>query len=423
MSVQEVAWRATRGGRSSIVRRRSEAQRLEADGAAVKPVSWRVYWRDGRKQVTKTFSRRRDAERYDAEVRRRLDLGEPVLRRRDVPTLEELAEQWFAQREQDVEAGALAPGTLSELGGLLDRYILPELGHLRLIDVRPARLDAWIAGMRAAGTSPYRIRRAAGLLTRMLGYAVRLEYLQGNPARELELPSHRYRKGRTASPGQVEQMRAYFLDRDQVGDATLISVLADGLRPAEALAAAWSGFDGRRVHVATHLRDGEAIEGTKRGARADFGPPRWVELAEPHAVDVVQWRLALGRPHGLIFPRSSDGLGRRKYDWDNWRKRSFRPAAGAAGLLEWDRKRKRWVGDFTPYDLRHTCASMMIAAGRPIAEVADHLGRGVDVCARTYAHVIDEMKGKPITPVDEAIRSARAEVLTVPSGARGTHEA
>jgi integrase len=64
-------------------------------------------------------------------------------------------------------------------------------------------------------------------------------------------------------------------------------------------------------------------------------------------------------------------------------KRSLRPAAGAAGLLEWDARRKRWVAT-SPYDLRHTSASLMIAAGRPIAEVADHLGR-VDVCARTYA--------------------------------------
>jgi integrase len=83
------------------------------------------------------------------------------------------------------------------------------------------------------------------------------------------------------------------------------------------------------------------------------------------------------------------------------------------------------VGDFTPYDLRHTCASLMIAAGRPIAEVADHLGHGVDVCVRTYAHAIEAMKGKPIVPVDEAIRVARSDVFGDANvrrefGARGT---
>lgn len=127
--------------------------------------------------------------------------------------------------------------------------------------------------------------------------------------------------------------------------------------------------------------------------------------------DLAEWRLALGEPEGLIFPRADDGLAWRKYDWDNWRKRSFRPAAGAAALLKWNAELATWVGDFVPYDLRHTCASLMIAAGRPIAEVADHLGHGVDVCTRTYAHTIEAMKGKPVTPVDDAILAAREKVF------------
>ena len=410
MSVHAVAWRVANRG-DSVVRSKAEADRLAAGSAAVKAISFEVHWREGKRKRSKTFSRRRDAERFDGEIRRRLEVGEPIVRRRDVPTLQELAEQWFARRGRQVETGELAVGTISEQAGLLDRYILPELGHLHLIDLRPGRLDAWVGGLDSSGAPPYRIRRAAGLLTRLLSYAVRLEYLPANPARELELPSHRSRRGRAASPAEVERVRAHFLDRDRIGDATLISLLAEGLRPAEALATAWSSFDGRRLHIAAHLRDGLPVEGTKRGRRADFGPPRWVELAAPHAADLAEWRMALGRPHGLIFPRASDGLGWRKYDWDNWRKRSFRPAAGSAALLEWDAKRKRWVGAFTPYDLRHTCASLMIAAGRPIAEVADHLGHGVDVCARTYAHVIEDMKGEPIVAVDEAIRAARREVF------------
>jgi integrase len=409
MSVHEVAWRITSGGKSFVVRRRGDAARHGSAGAAVAPVRFEVHWREGTRKRSKTFQRRRDAERCDAEVKRRLEVGEPIIRRRDVPTLREFADKWMNRRVQDVESGDLALGTLSEQAGLLDRYVMPELGHLHLIDLRPARLDSWTHGLRASGVSDYRIRRAAGLLTRLLSQAVRLEYLPGNPARELELPSHRYRRGRAASAIQVEKIRNYFLDRDRFGDATLVSVLADGLRPAEALAVTWAGFDGGRLHVASHLRDGHAIAGTKRGRRADSGSPRWVELAKPHAEDLAEWRSLRGAPEGLIFPRASDDLAWRKYDWDNWRKRSFRPAAGAAGLLRWDGERRAWSGDFVPYDLRHTCASLMIAAGRPLAEVADHLGHGVDVCARTYAHAIEAMKGQPIVPVNEGIRAARAE--------------
>lgn len=413
MSVQIAGWRVVENGRSTVVRNKADMARRVAEGAQATPVSFEVRWREGARTRSKSFSRRRDAERYDAEVKRRLEVGERVVRRRDVPTLASIAEGWMNRRMADVASGELALGTFSEHAALLDRYIIPELGHLPVIDLRPARLDAWVEALRASGASNYRVRRAASLLTRLLSHAVRLEYLPANPARELELPSHRYRRGRAASPVQVEQMRAYFLARDRLGDATLISVLADGLRPAEALAARWSGFDGRRLHVEAHLRDGKAIEGTKRGRRAGPGPPRWVELARPHMADLAEWKLALGDPDGLVFPRTGDGLAWRKYDWDNWRNRSFQPAAGAAGLLEWAPRERKWAGDFVPYDLRHTCASLMIAAGRPIAEVADHLGHGVDVCARTYAHAIDAMKGHPVAPVDHAIVAARAEVFGV----------
>jgi integrase len=135
-----------------------------------------------------------------------------------------------------------------------------------------------------------------------------------------------------------------------------------------------------------------------------------VHLARAHADDLGGWRDAHGEG-GFIFPRAVDGGAWRKHDWDNWRKRAFAPAAGSAGLLEWDPEAKRWTGDFVPYDLRHTCASLMIAAGRPIAEVAEHLGHGVDVCARTYAHTIESLKGKVLLPVDDAIDAARSEVF------------
>jgi hypothetical protein len=138
-------------------------------------------------------------------------------------------------------------------------------------------------------------------------YAVRLEYLPANPARELELPTTATAGDGPRARTRWGRIRAHFLDRDRLGDATLVSLLADGLRPAEALAASWSGFDGRRLHVASHLRDGAPIEGTKRGRRTDLGPPPWVELAEPHAVDLAEWRIALGRPHGLIFPGRRTG--------------------------------------------------------------------------------------------------------------------
>jgi integrase len=368
---------------------------------------WEVRWREGSRHRSQTFDLKTDADNFNASVRRRRQFGEPVLRRRDVPTLEPFVADWFTRRVQDHERGGLALNTLRFDSSVLDVYVLPYLGHLSLLDLRTRRLEEWQAEVLADRGSAYMTQRAIALLARILDRAVAAEYLAGNPARVLERPAHRARRGRTASPEQVEAMRTHFLEHDRLGDATLISLLAyGGVRPSEALGARWRNLDGRRLRVELHDVDGELERGTKTGEHTE----RWLEqLPDPLLADLAEWRLALGRPQGLVFPRASDAMAWRKYDWDNWRRRTFRPAAGAAGLLEWDRKRKRWIGRFVPYDLRHTCASLMIAAGRPIAEVAAHLGHGVDVCARTYAHAMEAMKGQPVRSVEELIREARGE--------------
>ena len=60
-----------------------------------------------------------------------------------------------------------------------------------------------------------------------------------------------------------------------------------------------------------------------------------------------------------------------------------------------------------PYDLRHACASLMIYAGKPLTEIAEHLGNSAAVLSQTYSHVIKDMREEPTTSVPDAIMSAR----------------
>jgi hypothetical protein len=51
----------------------------------------------------------------------------------------------------------------------------------------------------------------------------------------------------------------------------------------------------------------------------------------------------------------------------------------------------------------------MIHAGRPLTEIAEHLGNSVAVLSQTYAHVIKDMRDQPTTSVADAIISARVQ--------------
>jgi hypothetical protein len=95
----------------------------------------------------------------------------------------------------------------------------------------------------------------------------------------------------------------------------------------------------------------------------------------------------------LVFPDSHGGHLRRQ----NWRRRVWIPALERAG-----------VPYFRSYDLRHTCATLLLYEGRTLNEVAEHLGHAdPGFTARTYAHVMRDAPRRRRITISEAIRKGR----------------
>jgi Phage integrase family len=63
---------------------------------------------------------------------------------------------------------------------------------------------------------------------------------------------------------------------------------------------------------------------------------------------------------------------------------------------------------FRSYDLRHTCATLLLYEGRTLNEVAEHLGHAdPGFTARTYAHVMRDAARRRRITISEAIRKGR----------------
>jgi Phage integrase family len=77
---------------------------------------------------------------------------------------------------------------------------------------------------------------------------------------------------------------------------------------------------------------------------------------------------------------------------------------------------------FRSYDLRHTCATLLLYEGRTLNEVAGHLGHSdPGFTARTYAHVMGDAARRRRITISESIRKGRVAAsrrpLVDPSGA------
>lgn len=326
-------------------------ERIERDGGAV----WRVRWREAGRNRSKVLGRKRDAEAFDAELRRRKRTGEIALLDAGKESLATFGEDWWRLYAEP----NLAATTLKTYATMWDAYVLPHLGSRPLRDLTPTVINRFRLELEARGVGRMSIAKTMTLLQGVLQRACEWKRLASNPVRAVRKPRPAPRRSVTPlSPETVEQMRLWLLNRQLVRDATLVSELAyAGRRPGEAFALTWGNVRERTLLIEAAVSLGAVAE-TKTRRR------RTVRTLAPLAQDLAGWRLRAGRPPdaALLCP-AHDGKPWSPDDWKNWRRRVFRPAAATAG-----------VPDARPYDLRHSFVSLLIAEGHNIVEVARQAG-------------------------------------------------
>lgn len=347
-------------------------ERVDRKGGAV----WRVRWRDqlGRHR-SHVLGRKRDAEAFDAEIKRRKRTAELASMDAGRETLDEYVTGAWAK----AHAAHLAPRTRRTYANTYDRHIAPRLGFVPLRDLDPEVIAAFQGDLIRADVGPHAIRKAMTLLGAILQRAAEAKRIPHNPqrvVRKARLPLAP--EVRPLAPVTVEAMRR----AADLRDAMILAVLAyAGLRPGELRELRW-----RQVGERTLLVDAE-----KTHRR------RTVRLLAPLHTDLAEWRGACGSPpeSARVFPDAAGQLWTANA-FEKWRQRRFVKLITAVG-----------IGRARPYDLRHSFASLLLHEGRDIIYVARQLGHGAEMTMRTYGHVIEELEDRPQLPAEDAIREAR----------------
>jgi integrase len=209
--------------------------------------------------------------------------------------------------------------------------------------------------------------------------------------------------GRSLSPNQARQLLAH-VQGDRL-EAAYTVALALGLRAGELLALAWPDLDldgtpARLTvnHGVTRIRgEGLVRADTKTaGSRRTLHlPPQVVSALRSHRASQAAEHLVIGSawpadPLGadLVF-RTELGT---PLDPDNFRHHVYRTTE-AAGIGRW-----------TPHELRHSAASLLIAQGIPIEVVSDLLGHSsIKVTADVYGHIFAKSKADAAAAMGEAL--------------------
>ena len=340
-----------------------------------------VHWRDGAgKQRSKAFSRRKDAERFRVEQDRARQLG----RLYDAPRerFGDFLVGWLARHERRVR-----PSTFERESQSLRRFRV--LSRYYVEEVTAARVEEIVM---AGGTRQGQI--ALRLIKRVLADARARGQRVHEAVFRIEPPRHETRDPRFLTWAEVEELASYCCEHRLIVVAAL-----SGLRRGElfALTASRVDLEGAAITVAV-TGDGGKVGRPKGGkVRRVHVERRVVELL------AEQIRERVPNAGDLVFP-SPRGV---MWDGSNFRERVFDPAKKRAELHE-----------MIFHDLRHTYASLLIAANVQPMVVAEQLGHtDARLVLQRYGHLYPGAAAQAAMALDLYLKAATVgQALGVSNG-------
>jgi len=349
---------------------------------------------DGRYRVTLTMpdGRRvwrrarslKDAKRIRRELvaMREADL-DPSSR-----TLAEWLRSWLTSL-RDAKHQRVRPRTLDHYTLIVERHIIPALGHYRIGSLGERQIQRWLDADAAA---PRTVHHHRAVLRRALNVAVRQRVIARNPATGVELPHAGEFSGR---PLTLDDARRLLLltDGDHLGPLWRLA-LDSGARQGELLGLGWDDFDpeaGTITVTSQLMRRGGAWVRTPTKAARDSAVislmPETVAALQAHRLRQAEER----RPEWLYWGHVFLTGNGQPYHAAEVLK-AFKAACRRAAIAE-----RRF------HDLRHSTATIMRELGIPEEVRAARLGHASQQMVRHYSHVRPGFDAEAVAAMSKAL--------------------
>jgi integrase len=280
---------------------------------------------------------------------------------------------------EDIAAPTLKPKTIDSYTYLIEKHIIPHLGDLRLIQVRPDHLQTFYNLKLSEGLSKRTVQYCHAVLRRAFNQAVNWELLIRNPTDAVSPPQPQKQAPVTLSVDQIKK----FLEsvKDHSYYHIYLLAVGCGLREGEILAL--EGRDIRLPEGAISVRQTLIMIGGK----LELGVPKSEKSRRVVMMPdfVIEELKKIDIPEGLIFTtRTGRPISPRNL------LRHFHASLAKAGI-----PRVKF------HSLRHSFATIHLLSGTNPKVVQEALGHStISLTLDTYSHVIPTLQKEAAKKLD-----------------------
>jgi integrase len=304
---------------------------------------------------------------------------------------------------EDSKKGSVKRVTYEGYARQVRNHLVPTLGCIKLKALTPAHLRGLYREKTGTGLSARTVGYIHATIHNALEQAVKDGLLPRNVADAVKPPQLYKEEIQPLTPAQTKTLLEAVGGETVGGDrfeALYVLAVTAGLRQGELLGLKWEdiALDRGLLQVRRTLsstKGGEPIFSnpkTARGRRSVKLTARAVEALKRHRERQLEEReevAGLWQNHGLVFP-TQVGTPMSRH---NLVARSFKPLLKRAGLPE-----------IRFHDLRHTCATLMLAVGANPKVAQETLGHAnVTITLDTYSHLLPNMQDEVAEKVNELL--------------------
>ncbi len=310
-------------------------------------------------------------------------------------TVKQYLEYWL----EEVHKSSIKVSTYVKYGKLINRYIVPALGHLKLEKLTPQHVKSLYNQKEKDGLSAKTINSIHGVLHKALDNAVLWNLASRNVCDVVSPPRLVKPEKRSLTMEQahrlLESVRGHRLEM------LLTLALTTGLRRGEMLALRWTDVDLERQTVKVQRtvdyipRHGyvENEQKTAAGRRVVLLPSFVVDMLKQHRIQQVEARLKAGsawEDRDLVFTGLSGGYFNPRY-----LEKLMQRVIAEAGLPH-----------MTLHTLRHSAATLLLSMGVPLKVIQEILGHSsFAITADIYTDVLPSMQREAMDKWDGVFKS------------------